>query len=409
MDQKKKVFHWKFEWSQYLILVIFLRILYAGLGLLVSSQGGSLPLNEPIYAVVKPFLETDAFSRLFVNPWFQWDTISYLGIAIMGYTPDASIAFMPLYPWLIRITSLLAWGNYLLAALILSTVFTLITLILMHELFTDYYSHEVAQWVVFVFVSFPTAFFLLAGYTESLFLALVLAFWIAARKRHWGWAALFAALATLARIQGVVLSVIALWMGVITLVDLPAATAIGQVRQVLRLFKDLRSRFLVTMDKSIWLAVVVPVLVSVAFRAWLQLAGFGTIPEALRRYWKLETVMPWEGFILFLQRLSTARWSYMDYIDLVLFIVILLSGLIALFQLDPAFSSYIWLTLAVFLMRGTPPHLLASYSRYFLTLFPLFALPALSLNRYTRLLVVVLFFMFHVLLAWIFLLGSWVA
>jgi hypothetical protein len=99
----------------------------------------------------------------------------------------------------------------------------------------------------------------------------------------------------------------------------------------------------------------------------------------------------------------------MDWIDLVLFVVVLIASLMGLRRLDPAFSLYIWLTLAVLLTRGTPPHLLASYSRYFLALFPLFLLPARWRNRYQRLTLLILFFSMQILLVSIFLWGSWVA
>jgi hypothetical protein len=99
----------------------------------------------------------------------------------------------------------------------------------------------------------------------------------------------------------------------------------------------------------------------------------------------------------------------MDWIDLILFIVVLIASLIALRLLDPALSLYIWLTIAVLLTRGTPPHLLASYSRYFLALFPLFLLPARLPHAYQRLTVLVLSFSLQILLVSIFLWGSWVA
>ena len=163
------------------------------------------------------------------------------------------------------------------------------------------------------------------------------------------------------------------------------------------------------MPPTAWLAVLIPPFIEAAYQLWLRLAGYGSIAEALRTYWKLETVPPWTGFILFLQRLPTARFHYMDWIDLVLFVVVLIASLMGLRRLDPAFSLYIWLTLAVLLTRGTPPHLLASYSRYFLALFPLFLLPAQWRNRYQRLALLIIFFSMQILLVSIFLWGSWVA
>ena len=389
--------------------VILLRLIYAGIGWWVVSSGGPIPLNEPIYGVIKPFLKADLFSHYFVNPWFGWDTISYLGIAILGYRPDASIAFMPLYPLMIRLTAPVFGGNYLLAALVLSTVLCVIVLILLYELFAQVASQEVAREAVMMFLGFPTAFFLLAGYTESLFLVLVLLFWLLARRKQWLWAALVAGLATLTRLQGMVLSAVLLWMMLISLVEQPAASLPGQLRQIVEIVRSFPQKLVRSVPPVAWFAILIPPLFSAMYQLWLKLAGYGTIPSALQAHWRLETVPPWTGFLLFLQRIPTAAFHYMDWIDLILFTIILIASLIGLRRLDPAFSLYIWLTLAVLFTRGTPPHLLASYSRYFLALFPLFLLPAQLPKRYQRLTVLVLSFSLQILLVSIFLWGSWVA
>jgi hypothetical protein len=406
---KKAFFGWKKEWTGFVFAVIVLRLIYAAIGWWVVTAGGPIPLNETIYGVIKPFLKTDSFSHYFVNPWFGWDTISYLGIAILGYGQDASIAFMPLYPFLIRISAPLFGGNHLLAALVLSTLFCILALILMYELFAAMYPRTIARAAVVLFLTFPTAFFLFAGYTESLFIILVLTFWMLARKKRWLWAALFAGLATLTRLQGVVLSAVLLWMILITLIEHPAEGLIGQLRQLLEVLRSPREKLVKGVHPAAWMAVLIPPLVAAGYQSWLRLAGYGTIADALRTYWKLETVPPWTGFLLFLQRIPTARFHYMDWIDLILFIVVLIAGLIGLRYLDPAFSLYIWLTMAVLLTRGTPPHLLASYSRYFLAFFPLFLLLAQLPARYQRLGILIIFFAMQILLVGIFLWGSWVA
>jgi hypothetical protein len=155
--------------------------------------------------------------------------------------------------------------------------------------------------------------------------------------------------------------------------------------------------------------VLIPPVCAAAYQLWLRASGLGTIAGALRTYWRLETVPPWTGFLLFVRRIPIARFHYMDWIDLLLFFVILIVSVIALRMLDPAFSLYVWLTIAVLLTRGTPPHLLASYSRYFLVLFPLFLLPARLPNQYQRLAVLLLAFSLQIVLVSIFLWGSWVA
>jgi len=398
---------WKKAWTGCILIVTLLRLIYAGIGLWVVNAGGPIPLQETVYGEIRPFLHSDFFSRNFVNPWFGWDTITYLKIAIHGYGNDATIAFMPLYPLMIRLLTPLSGGNYLLAALLVSTVCAVLALILLFELFLSTYTEDTAWKAVFTFLSFPTAFFLLAGYTESLFITLVLAFWLLARKGHWVWAGLVAGLATLTRLQGVVLSAVMLWMILSSSIPGREVSVRAQIRQVLESLKSLRLRS--SIHPTAWLAVPIPLIFSAVYQFCLWDSGYGTIPDALRKYWHLESVPPWTGFILFLQRLPDRHFNYMDWIDLALFIVILIASLIGLRRLDPAFSVYTWLTIAVLLTRGTPPHLLASYSRYFLTLFPLAALPALTHNRYLHIGILVISFSLQILLASIFLWGSWVA
>ena len=406
---KFPVFYLKKEWLGCVGIIIILRLIYAGIGVWVINSGGPIPLHEEIYGQIKPYLHNDFFSKYFVNPWFGWDTIAYLKIAIMGYEKDASIAFMPLYPMLIRSFTPVFMGNYLLAALFISSLCAVLTLVLLYELFLDIYSAEIAWRVVITFIVFPTAFFVLAGYTEALFLTFVLAFWVLARKRQWLWAGLCAGLATLTRLQGVVLSVVMIWMILSSVVAEPAAHPFQQVRQVLRLFSSSPRRVIAPIEKTAWLAISIPILFSVAYQAWLKISGFGTIPEALAKYWRLETVAPWTGFFLFLQRIPTRHFNYMDWIDLTLFIIVLFASFRGLRRLELSFSIYIWLTIAVLLTRGTPPHLLASYSRYFLALFPLAVLPALLSDKVRRILILIVSYSLQILLVSIFLWGSWVA
>ena len=402
-------FRWKKEWTGLAILVIALRLVYAVPGIFILTHGGPVELDALLYAALKPYLKIDLFSAWFVNPWFQWDTVSYVRIAMFGYAHDESIAFMPLYPFLIRVTAPLLGDNYLLAALLLSTFFCFVTLVLLYELVAELYQEQLARQTVLFFIAFPTAFFLLAGYTESLFMALVLGFWLLARRRRWGWAASLAGLATLARLQGVILAPVMLWLMLVSLLEKPSSTILGQLRQILALFTDFRRKIVASEYKLTWFATLIPIGASAAYQTWLYYSGLGTITVALKEYWHLETVMPWTGFLLFINRLFFTKFVYMDWVDLALYVIVLAASVIGLRLLDPAFSLYVWLTLAVLLTRGTPPHLLASYSRYFIALFPLFVLPALLRNKHLQAFIVMISFSLQILLAWIFLGGSWVA
>ena len=396
----------KKEWGIFAVLVLALRTLYAAVGVLILRSGGPAPLGGPTYPLMLPYLHIDWFSRWFINPWYQWDTASYLEISIFGYKAHSSaIAFMPFYPMLMRFLAPLVAQDHLSAALLISSGCTLATLILLYELLLYTYDAKLALRTVLAFLVFPTTFFMLAGYTESLFLTLVLGFWILARKQRWGWAAFLASLATLTRLQGIVLTPVLIWLVLSSRVPDLDKNPLKQIKQVLGNVAWTKS------PRIYWTLLLSagPVLVAAGYQLWLKVSGFGSIDTTLSQYWKIETVAPWTGFYLFIQRLFTLKFIYMDWIDLCLFILVVLISVFSLRDLPLDFSIYIWLTLAILFMRGTPPHLLASFSRYFLALFPVFILPAKMESKSIRIFALSASMCLQVLLAWVFLLGSWVA
>ncbi|HEX8335539.1 MAG TPA: mannosyltransferase family protein [Pyrinomonadaceae bacterium] len=141
--------------------------------------------------------------------WNRWDAPHYLDIARMGYVSQGVearwIVFFPLYPWLVRAASW-ALRDELLAAFFVSGVASVAAGLLLYGLArADGEPEEVARGAVFYMLVFPTAYFLHIGYSESLFLALVLGAFLAARSRCWWAAGLLGGLAALARINGLLL------------------------------------------------------------------------------------------------------------------------------------------------------------------------------------------------------------
>jgi hypothetical protein len=141
--------------------------------------------------------------------WNRWDAPHYLDLARAGYVSGGVearwIVFFPLYPWLVRAAALLL-RDELLAAFFVSGVASVAAGLLLYRLArADGEPEEVARGAVFYLLVFPTAYFLHIGYNESLFLALVLGAFLAARARLWWAAGLLGFLAALTRINGVVL------------------------------------------------------------------------------------------------------------------------------------------------------------------------------------------------------------
>jgi hypothetical protein len=392
-------FSWKKEWTLILILFLFFRLLYSLLGVLEASGADPEPLSSgPVFAAANSLLHPDRFSHLFVNVWERWDTGWYLKIAAFGYSPqDGTFAYMPLYPWLVRGLGALT-GNYLLAALIISNLAALAVFILLYEVArAEGLTGEQPAFAVLFLGFFPSAFFLFAAYTDSLFLAFALGVWLAARRGKWLLAGLLGGLATLTRLQGAMLT------PVLALLWLKETAGFSLLQPATW------RRFLAALRAPSWLATLLPAL---AFAGWtlsLRSAGLGSVPATLAEHWGILTVPPWTGVWLFLERLFTNRLYFIDFVDLAVLAGVLVLLVLGLRRVDPALSLFAWLSLAVFFMRGTPPHLLDSFNRYLLALFPAFLVLAKVRSRPLRLALWVVSFGLQTLLLLGFLDWRWIA
>ncbi|WP_191841050.1 mannosyltransferase family protein [Catellatospora chokoriensis] len=143
-----------------------------------------------------------------IQAWNRWDTEWYLIIADSGYEYDSrSTAFFPLYPMTVRALNPVLPGGTFEAGLIIGALACLAALILVHRLATEMIGAEDARRTTIYLLAFPTAFYLVAAYNESLFVALALASLYNMRRGRWWWAAMFAGYASATRMAGVMLGV----------------------------------------------------------------------------------------------------------------------------------------------------------------------------------------------------------
>lgn len=140
----------------------------------------------------------------------QW----FLRLATTGYSHgDNSAAFFPAFPLAIRIVNAVPGIGPLGAGSLVANACAFGALLLLHALTRFELGDAAARRAVLFTALFPTAFFLFAPYTESLFLlASIACFWYARRDR-WVWAAVTGALAAATRSIGIVL-ILALWVEV---------------------------------------------------------------------------------------------------------------------------------------------------------------------------------------------------
>jgi hypothetical protein len=141
-------------------------------------------------------------------PAARWDATWYLDIARHGYDDGPSAAFFPVYPMLIRV-----FGGSVIAAIAISTVCFLAALVALHELTALELGGEAARWTVYALAFSPMAFFFSAVYAESLFLALTVGAFLAARRDRWAWAAVLGGLAAATRSTGVLVALGLLLIG----------------------------------------------------------------------------------------------------------------------------------------------------------------------------------------------------
>lgn len=176
------------------------------------------PAPLPPDPVRRPHLGVAVETHPWLEPWQRWDTLHYQAIAERGYTAfDTALFTPPLYPTLMRWLAPLLGGNTLLAGLVISNTACALAFTLVYRLsLSASQDPPTARRTLLYLASFPTAFFLLAAYTEAVFLAAACMMLASVRRARWLTAGLWAALASSTRLPGALVLVplvYAAWRG----------------------------------------------------------------------------------------------------------------------------------------------------------------------------------------------------
>ena len=202
-----------------------------------------------------------------------------------------------------------------------------------------------AQRTLTYFVIFPTSFFLFAAYTEALFFLWVVLAFLAARRTRWILAGILGVLATLTRIQGVILffPLLLIWY-----------------RQEWK------------KPAALWRALPL-LLIPLAFLAF-QLYTGGKFAASLEQHWLAHTSLPWENFQIAIQSFFDATGNSLTLFNLIAAVGFLCMCIPIWKRLPPEFFIYSALVLVVPLFRINEGEPLVSYGRYALAAFPVFML-----------------------------------
>jgi len=294
--------------------------------------------------------------------WNRWDAPHYLDVALFGYTNydpgnlpmysklgdlDLFIVFYPLFPWATAVG--LTFLPDLVAPVMVSAIASVAAVLLLHRLVAREFGERVGKRAAIFMLIFPTAYFLHIGYTESLFLALVLGSFLAARTDRWWLAGLLGGLAALTRVNGLIL--------------IPALAAEAWLQWA----RDGRRRVA-------WAGIG---LVAVGFGGYLLVnyAVYGNPFEFLRiqnEHWFKSLAWPWEGIggvFGWLENNEPENVVMYGVTELAAIGLGLAGTVVAAFRFRPGW--FTWMTGNWLLFASTS--FVLSVPRYALTMFPLFA------------------------------------
>ncbi|MBP1606441.1 MAG: hypothetical protein H6Q08_1815 [Acidobacteria bacterium] len=165
--------------------------------------------------VVFPPYQREPFSVL-AQPHAFWDTFArydsgwYRGIAQDGYRwvegGRSNLAFFPVYPMAMRAVAPLFGPrprHYYFAGIAISWAAFIVAVVLLYRLARMDLDDEAAERAALYAGVFPFAFFFGVVYSESLFLCLMVATFLALRRERWVLAGVLGALAVCTRVNGI--------------------------------------------------------------------------------------------------------------------------------------------------------------------------------------------------------------
>ncbi len=309
--------------------------------------------NQPLlpHPVLRPYLGVAVETRPWMEPWQRWDAIHYQAIAERGYQAyDTSLFTPPLFPWLIHGLSTLTGMGSLVAGILISNLAFLASLVVLYELAAQETGNRgVAARSTIYLASFPTTFFFLAGYTESLYLLAAMLALLLARRQRWVSAGLWGAMAALTRLTG-------------ALLILPLGFAAWRETRL-------------TWRWQPWLAPALALAGALFFPIfiWLALDQPPWAPWTVQSS-RFQGGFSWPGYSLFLalRGVLTGHFLLADLFDVCFLLLFIASTPWILRRLSPIYGFYQIAFLLLYLARFSEIQPLLSTARYVLALFPAF-------------------------------------
>ncbi|HEX5167264.1 MAG TPA: glycosyltransferase family 39 protein [Thermomicrobiales bacterium] len=163
----------------------------------------------------------DVNARLALALHWRWDAVHYYTVSIDGYSEGGTTAFFPLLPLLMHVASFVLGGfqapahlpiqqaetTTLLAGVLVAHAISLLAFWLLYQLASEELGdRDAAIRTVLYAAFFPLAFHYGVPYTEGLLLATAAGTFLAARRRQWVRAGIWAGLGAASRSSGILLT-----------------------------------------------------------------------------------------------------------------------------------------------------------------------------------------------------------
>lgn len=315
--------------------------------------------------------------------WAQWDGGHYYTIATSGYIEPNKFAFFPLYPLLVKVLSFFLFGHTLLAGLIISNVAFILFLYILKNVVETQFGKKAAINTVITYLVFPTTFFAVSYYSESLFLLLVALALKLIQKKKIYLAAITVALTSLTRLIGVFLI----------------------IPIIFYVFKNLKKQT----KKSLLQIVAIPLslagIVSYCIFLYLRFGDpfyFSTVQSSWHRALTNPIATVYSYFTV-----NPFHKPFNDYLDLFLTLFFSIFLAFGVKKIPLAWSMFGFISVLIPASTGT----LTSMPRYLLAAFPAFILIGLYLEGKTYFKVIIWFLMLslQIVLAMMFVNGYWIA
>ena len=185
------------QWQQSEKSLVWTILAIKGIILVFGVQGYLMLANKPLGSWYG-----------WLEIWNRWDSLRHIRVSQIGYSgvgsDGADLIGFPLYPWLVRIFALI-FQDYLVSGFIVSGLALIIAGLLLHKLVSVDLPESVAWNSVWFMLIFPTAYFLHINYNESLFIALTVGCFLAARNEQWMLAGILGIFVCLTRFNGLII------------------------------------------------------------------------------------------------------------------------------------------------------------------------------------------------------------